>query len=219
MFLKRVGLLSRPSIELPEVGAPLSPDVWREINTMTIAFGHGIAVSPLQFAAAVAAMVNGGIYRQPTLIRRDGAPDAGRRVVSLQTSLQMRRLLRQVVEQGTGRKADVPGYLIGGKTGTAEKAKGRGYARRSLLSSFVAVFPMHAPRYVVYALVDEPKGTKQTFGYATAGWTAAPAVGRIVARIAPLLGVEPVDAEEPTIREAMAIAPPDQPRATRVAAH
>ena len=218
-FLKRVGLLSRPSIELPEVGAPLSPDVWREINTMTIAFGHGIAVSPLQFAAAVAAMVNGGIYRQPTLIRRDGAPDAGRRVVSLQTSLQMRRLLRQVVEQGTGRKADVPGYLIGGKTGTAEKAKGRGYARRSLLSSFVAVFPMHAPRYVVYALVDEPKGTKQTFGYATAGWTAAPAVGRIVARIAPLLGVVPVDAEGPTIREAMAVPPPDQPRANRVAAH
>jgi len=206
-FLNRLGLLGRPSIELPEAGAPLPPSPWRDINVMTIAFGHGIAVSPLQFGAAVSALVNGGIYRQPTLLKheQDQASVPGRRVLSLDHSLQMRRLMRQVVVQGTGRKADVAGYLVGGKTGTAEKAHGRGYARRSLLSSFVAVFPMHAPRYLVYALIDEPKGTKQTFGFATAGWTAAPTAGRIVERIAPLLGVQPSSEEEPAIREALAI--------------
>ena len=103
----------------------------------------------------------------------------------------MRRLLRRVVEDGTGGNADVPGYRVGGKTGSAEKPGARGYRRKALISSFVGVFPIDAPRYLVLAMLDEPKGTKETFGYATGGWTAAPAVGRVVARIAPLLGVEP----------------------------
>jgi len=191
-YLQRLGLLQRAPVELPEVGMPLSPSPWREINTMTIAFGHGVAVSPLQFASAVTTVVNGGIYRPPTVLRREPGELPGQRVLSAEASQAMRGLLRQVVLQGTGKKADVPGFHVGGKTGTAEKVRGNGYARRSLLSSFVGVFPMHEPRYVVYALLDEPQGTKETHGYATAGWTAAPTVGRMVERIAPLLGLPPV---------------------------
>jgi cell division protein FtsI (penicillin-binding protein 3) len=120
----------------------------------------------------------------------------------------MRRLMRLVVTDGTGEKADVPGYLIGGKTGTAEKVGAGGYKRKSLLSSFVSAFPMNDPRYVVIAIIDEPKGTKETHGFASAGWTAAPAVGRIVSRIAPILGVAPVANDAPGVREALMLPPP-----------
>jgi cell division protein FtsI (penicillin-binding protein 3) len=203
-FLAKLGLLRRPTIELPEVGTPLSPDPWREINTMTIAFGHGLAVTPLQMASAVAAVANGGVLRPATVIRRDG-PAPGRQVLSARTSEIMRRLLRLVVVDGTGRQAEADGYLIGGKTGTAEKAAGRGYDRRALLTSFVSAFPMNAPRYVVYVVIDEPQGTRETHGFATAGWNAAPTLSRVVSRIAPLLGVEPIDEDRPDIREAMAV--------------
>lgn len=191
-YLHKLGLLQRAPVELPEVGMPLIPSPWREINTMTIAFGHGVAVSPLQFASAVAAVVNGGIYYPPTVLKRQPGEVAGQRVLSAETSQAMRRLLRQVVVQGTGKKADVPGYSVGGKTGTAEKTQGNGYSRRLLLSSFVGVFPSHDPRYVIFALLDEPQGTKETHGYATAGWTAAPTVARIIERIAPLLSLPPM---------------------------
>ncbi len=203
-FLGRLGLLRRATIELPEVGAPLSPSPWREINTMTIAFGHGVAISPLQMASAVAAVANGGVLRPATLVRRD-APAPGQQVLSPRTSDIMRRLLRLVVVDGTGKKAEADGYLVGGKTGTAEKAGGRGYNRRALLSSFIAAFPMNAPRYVVYVIIDEPTGTRETHGFATAGWTAAPAISRVVSRIAPLLGVAPLDEERADIREALAV--------------
>jgi len=203
-FLGRLGLLRRATIELPEVGAPLSPSPWREINTMTVAFGHGVAISPLQMASGVASVVNGGILRPATLVRRD-APAAGQRVLSQRTSDVMRRLLRLVVVEGTGKKAEAEGYVVGGKTGTAEKANGRSYNRRALLSSFIGAFPMNAPRYVVYVVIDEPTGTRETHGFATAGWTAAPTMSRVVSRIAPLLGVTPVDDERPEIREAMAV--------------
>lgn len=203
-FLARLGLLRRPTIELPEVGAPLAPEPWREINAMTVAFGHGLAVSPLQMATAVAAVTNGGVLRPATLVKREG-PAPGERVLSPRTSDAMRRLLRLVVAEGTGKKAEAEGYLVGGKTGTAEKATGRGYNRRALLSSFVAAFPMNAPRYVVYVVLDQPTGTRETHGFATAGWTAAPTAGRVVSRIAPLLGVPPVDEERPEVQEAVAI--------------
>ena len=204
-FLARLGMLKTVAVELSETGAPLSPNRWREINSMTISFGHGLAVSPLHLVAGVASIVNGGIYRTPTLVRRNPADvPAGKRVISEETSLQMRRLMRLVVEQGTGRKAAAPGYLVGGKTGTAEKVSGRGYKRKALISSFVAAFPMHKPRYVVLAMLDEAKGTKKTFGYATGGWVAAPVVGAVVRRIAPVLGLRPMK-DTDAARDALSI--------------
>ena len=193
-YLSRLGLLSPPDIELPEVGTPLVPQRWRDINTMTIGYGHGIAVSPLQVAAGVATVVNGGIARSPTLLRKDGArPVAGKRVLAAETSRQVRRLMRLVVSRGTGRNADVPGYLVGGKTGTADKLNGGTYLDGALISSFVGAFPMSAPSYVVLVVLDEPQGDAATRNYATGGWIAAPVVGRVVARLAPLMGIVPVD--------------------------
>ncbi len=205
-FLDRLGLLRRPDLELPEVGLPLYPSRWRDINTMTIAFGHGIAVSPLQLVCAVAATVNGGVLVRPTLLKQERAAEpVGERVMSARTSTAMRRLMRLVVEQGTGKQAAAPGYLVGGKTGTAEKIGAAGYQRRKLVSSFVGAFPMNAPRYIVFALLDEPEGIKETYNFATAGWTSAPVVARVVTRIAPLLGIAPVDEAAPDIQREMSL--------------
>ncbi|WP_299440801.1 penicillin-binding protein 2 [uncultured Rhodospira sp.] len=191
-FLDRLGLLSPLSIELPEAGEPLVPDPWRPINTVTISYGHGIAVTPLHLVNAVTPLVNGGLSRPATLLHRPPeAVDPGRRVVSERTSAAMRDLMRRVVTDGTGRNADVPGYRIGGKTGTAEKVVGRGYREKALMPSFIAAFPIDAPQYVVLATLDEPQGLPETHNFATAGWNAAPTVGAIIARIAPLLGVMP----------------------------
>ena len=192
-FLKRMGLLQPAETELPESAAPLVPSHWKDVETATIAFGHGISVSPLAFAAAAAAVVNGGTRITPTFLKRAQAQQ-GERVVSEKTSATMRGLLRLVVTEGTGRNAGVPGYDIGGKTGTAEKAHGGGYAHKSLISSFCGVFPIEAPQYLVFVMLDEPKGTKGTSGYATAGYTSAPVAGRVIARIAPLLGLPRSDA-------------------------
>ena len=203
-FLDDLGMFSRVPVEIGETGRPLFPRRWREINTMTVSFGHGVAVSPLHLASAVAAVVNGGTLHTPTLLKR--APQdrpEGRRVLSRATSDKMRRLMRLVVVEGTGSKAAAAGYLVGGKTGTAEQAGRGGYKRKRLLSSFVAAFPMHRPRYVVLALLDRPRGTRATHGYATGGWVAAPVVGRTVARIGPLLGVRPVDEEAHQIERRM----------------
>ena len=184
-FLGRFGLLEALPIELPETGHPLPPKRWGDIAVATVAFGHGIAVSSLQLAAGVAALVNGGVWRPPTLIARNGPPPPGRRVLRERTSRQMRQLFRLVVAHGTGGKADAAGWRVGGKTGTAEKLTDGRYDGDRLVSSFVAAFPMDAPRYVVLVVIDEPRGIEETFGYATAGWTAAPTVGRIVERIGP----------------------------------
>ena len=189
-YLDRLGLLTPAHLELPEVGDPLSPQRWRDINTMTIGFGHGIAVSPVQMAAAVAATVNGGTIRPASILVQSGQPH-GTRVFSDETSRRIRELLRLVVTNGTGRKADVPGYQVGGKTGTAEKLGGRGYRADSLVSSFIGIFPGDDPAYVVLALLDEPKGIAETQGNATGSWTAAPMVGQLVQRLGPLLGVAP----------------------------
>jgi cell division protein FtsI (penicillin-binding protein 3) len=205
-FLSNIGLLIPSEIELPEVGAPIVPVVWRRVNTMTIGFGHGIAVSPLQMAAGVAAMVNGGLYRQPTLIKRTpGKTVLEKRVVSERTSKRIRKLMRLAVEEGTGSGADASGYLVGGKTGTAEKSRTGGYRREALLSSFVGTFPVDDPRYVVFALLDEPKGNKNTHGYATGGWVAAPIVGRVVRRIGPIAGIKPYENEVPPTRHDLAM--------------
>src|SRR5690606_26908515 len=133
-FFARLGMLRPVSVELPEVGQPLYPSTWRPINTMTIAYGHGLAVSPLHLVSGVAAVVNGGVLRPATLIARaPGEVADGDRIVSAHTSEQMRKLLRLVVEAGTGKSANVPGYMVGGKTGTADKQSGRCYDRNSRL--------------------------------------------------------------------------------------
>ena len=196
-YLRKLGMLDRPPIELAERGRPLYPDRWGDISTMTVSYGHGIAVTPLHLAAGYAALVNGGIYHEPTLMRLgpDEEPQ-GRRVFSEATSEQMRGLLRLVVKEGTGGKAEADGYRVGGKTGTAEKPKNGRYARKALVTSFAAAFPMDDPRYVVVVMLDEPKATKDTYGYATAGWTAAPVVSEVVTRIAPILGVDPSGTED-----------------------
>lgn len=191
-YLARFGLLEASKVELPEVGGPLYPARWSDISTMTIAYGHGIAVSPLQLVTGVSALVNGGVMRQPTLIKvTDPDQPRGAQVISEKTSASMRALMRKVVRDGTGEAANIPGYLVGGKTGTADKQVGGGYDKNARISSFIGVFPMTAPRYVVLVVVDEPKGTKETFGYATGGWVAAPAVGNVISRIGPLFGLAP----------------------------
>ncbi len=202
-YLGHLGLLRKTSIELPENAQPMYPSRWREINTMTIAYGHGIAVSPLHLTSAVAATVNGGILRPATLVRATAKETGGVQVFSAETSDKMRRLLRLVVENGTGRNAEAPGYLVGGKTGTAEKQVNGGYKRNALISSFVGVFPASDPRFVVYAMIDEPKGIKESYGYATGGWTAAPVVGSVITRMAPLFGIAPLDETAPEIVRAL----------------
>lgn len=193
-YLEQLGLLAPAAVELPEVGSPLvpSPTNWRDVHTMTIGFGHGISVSPLQLASGVAAVVNSGLFRRPTVIRRDVPVDEGRRVISAETSRTMCALMRLIVLSGTGKNADVPGLRIGGKTGTAEKIVSGRYSRNARISSFVAAFPIDSPRYVVLAMIDEPKGNAKTHHYATGGWVAAPVIRRVSERIAPILGVEPV---------------------------
>jgi cell division protein FtsI (penicillin-binding protein 3) len=193
-YLEQLGLLAPAAVELPEVGSPLvpSPTQWRDVHTMTIGFGHGISISPLQLASGVAAVVNTGLFRRPTVIRRDVPVEEDRRVISAETSRTMCALMRLIVLSGTGRNADVPGLRIGGKTGTAEKIVSGRYSRNARISSFVAAFPIDAPRYVVLAMVDEPQGNAKTHYYATGGWVAAPVIRRVSERIAPILGVEPV---------------------------
>jgi cell division protein FtsI (penicillin-binding protein 3) len=205
-FLARLGLLKTPKIEVSEVAAPHYPAKWREVNVMTIAFGHGISVTPLSFAVAASALVNGGILHQPTLVKLPtGYAPQGQQVISAKTSEQMRKLMRLVVEHGTGTMAAAPGYVVGGKTGTADKVSGRHYAERKLLSSFVGVFPINDPKYLILTMVDEPHPNKQSHGYATAGWTVAPATSRIIERIAPLLGVQPVDESSPEVQRALMV--------------
>lgn len=190
-FYDDIGLLSPLDIGLKEIGKPLVPKEWREINTLTAAYGHGLSTTPLQAAAAVASIVNGGTLVKPRLLM-DSAPQSGPRVITQETSDQMRALMRLVVTEGTAQKADVKGYELGGKTGTAEKVVGGRYEKGLLLSSFAGVFPMSDPRYLVFVMVDEPKGNKESFGYATAGWVAAPAVARVVEGMSGVLGLPPV---------------------------
>ncbi len=198
-FFERMGFFKPVKLELPESAAPLYPSTWRPINAMTIAYGHGMAVTPVHLAMGVAGVVNDGVMHQPTLVRRDGVRAGdGNRIIGSATSRNMRYLMRLVVEEGTGRKGDVPGYQTGGKTGTSEKVGERGgYRKKALLSSFAGAFPMSDPRYVVLVSIDEPKGIKESFGYATAGWVAAPAFGNIVRRVAALYGILPLEDPNP----------------------
>ncbi|WP_431283935.1 peptidoglycan D,D-transpeptidase FtsI family protein [Humitalea sp. 24SJ18S-53] len=215
-FMGAAGMLARQHIELPEVATPLAPTAsgWRDINTLTVGFGHGISVTPLHVVNGAAALVNGGILRQPTILAvPPGEEREGVRLVSERTSDTLRRLMRLVVTEGSGRSADVPGYFVGGKTGTAQKTGPRGgYLANKRIAAFVGAFPMYAPRYAVYVMVDEPSANARSHGFATAGWVAAPAANMVISRIAPILGLVPEDPRNPEMITATAM--PLQPRRT-----
>ncbi|UBS31699.1 penicillin-binding protein 2 [Altererythrobacter sp. N1] len=188
-----LGMNERPFIELPARGFPIWPGKnWPRLRTMTVGFGHGIAVTPLHLASAYAAMVNGGIWRPATLYKVEpGHAVRGRRVFKASTSSRMRQLLRMIAVYGTGRNANAPGFRVGGKTGSAEKPGAHGYRKTAVVSTFASAFPMDRPRYVVIAMLDEPKGTTASSFQRTAAWNAAPIVGRLVPRIGPMLGINP----------------------------
>jgi cell division protein FtsI (penicillin-binding protein 3) len=190
---RALGFDTAPRIDLVERTRPLFPSYWGRATVLTTGFGHGIAVTPLHLASAYAALVNGGFWRPTTLLRVDpDRPPPGRRVYSEATSHRMRQLLRMIVTHGTGRNANVPGFRVGGKTGTAEKVSSAGgYSRSVNVSTFAAAFPMDDPQYVVLVMIDAPRGSAQSHGLTTAAWTAAPVVANVVARAGPLLGVIP----------------------------
>src|SRR5882757_1125221 len=192
-FLKKMGQLDRVTTELPESAMPIVPKRWGELNTITIAFGHGLSVAPLQATMAVGALMNGGMMIPPTFLKRseEEAQKLGVRVIKPETSVKMRYLMRLKAEKGSAKKVDIPGYYVGGKTGTAEKVVNGRYSKTKLLTTFMAVLPADKPRYLVTILIDEPQPTPETHGYATSGWNAAPTAGNIIRRVAPMLGLEP----------------------------
>jgi cell division protein FtsI (penicillin-binding protein 3) len=199
-FLKKMGFLDPVRVELKERGRTLTPGSrWGPFETMTVGFGHGIAVTPLHLATGYATLFNGGVYRPATLLKvdRNHPVPQGVRVFTEDTSYKMRSLLRLVVTQGTGKKADAPGYRVGGKTGTAEKLLNGRYTSSAVVTSFAGVFPMDEPRYVMVMMLDDPKATAETYGFHTAAWNIGPAFGTTVSRIAPMLGVRPDKNREP----------------------
>jgi len=192
-FLKKLGQLDRLRTELPESAEPIVPKRWGELNTVTIAFGHGLSVAPLQAVAGINALVNGGLLIPPTFMKRtpEEARKLAKQVVKPETSDKMRYLMRLNAEKGTAKRADVTGYYVGGKTGTSEKVVGGRYSKNKLLTTFTAILPADKPRYQILIMLDEPQGLPETHGYATSGWNAAPTTGKVIARIAPMLGIEP----------------------------
>ena len=207
-WLRGMGMFGRVGIELPEAGQPIIPPAanWKELTTLTVGFGHGIAVSPLHVVRGTAAVANGGILVRPTILMAPpDAQETGQRVMQPDTSDIMRKLMRLVVTDGFGKSAEVPGYYPGGKTGTAEKVGAHGYKKHANVAAFMSVFPMNAPRYAVYTMLDEPHANASTHGYATAGWVAAPAAGRVIARIGPMLGMLPDLVDKNAITQALYI--------------
>jgi cell division protein FtsI (penicillin-binding protein 3) len=191
-FLHRLGLLDKMQTELPEVAKPTEPRVWKKVHSITIAFGHGVSTTPLQTAVAAASLMNGGYLMAPTFLVRSAADalETAKQVVAQKTSEDMRYLYRLNAEKGSGKRAEVPGYRVGGKTGTAEKVVNGRYSSGVRFNAFLAAFPMDDPQYVVLSIVDEPKPEKPGMG-ATAGLNAAPIVANIIRRSASMLGVKP----------------------------
>jgi cell division protein FtsI (penicillin-binding protein 3) len=192
-FLKKMGQLDRLRTEIPESAEPLVPKRWAELNTVTIAFGHGLSVAPLQAVMGIAALMNGGKLIPPTFLKRteEEANALARQVVKPATSDRMRYLMRLNAEKGSATRADVPGYYVGGKTGTAEKVVNGRYSKTKVLTSFTAVLPADKPRYLILIMLDEPQPLPETKGYATSGWNAVPVASLVIRRVAPLLGIEP----------------------------
>jgi len=201
-YLSSLGLLNRLNLEIPEVATPIIPAPWQRVSTMTVSYGHGISVTLAHLAAAVSTTIGDGTRVHPSLIKGGVKKDYDERVFSHETVRQTRAIMRRVVthKRGTGKFANIKGYVVGGKTGTSEKIVNGRYAKNLNIASFLAAFPAHDPQYVVVAMVDEPKGQKFSQYYATGGWVAAPAVGGFIRRAAPLLNVAPVDETSPKIR-------------------
>lgn len=187
--LRNLGLLDRVDYELAESAKPQVQRRWGEMATVTVSYGHGLSVTPLALTAAIGGMLNDGVYITPTVRRVSNAnPARGRRVFRPEVSQDLADMMRFVVTDGTGRKANIPGYGVMGKTGTAEKPSAAGgYDRTRLVTSFVAAFPHSDPRYAMIVTLDEPKAIEGTYGYATAGWNAAPVAGQVIRRIGPIL--------------------------------
>jgi cell division protein FtsI (penicillin-binding protein 3) len=193
-FLRALGFFDPTGVELTEApGArPIVPARWPEITTATVSYGHGLSASPLHLAAAYASLVNGGTRVSPTLLARDGLPAPGPRVVSERVSAEARHMLRQVVVRGTASLGEVPGYQVGGKTGTADKPKYTGgYWDDRTITTFASAFPAQDPEYVLVVMLDEPAIEAAGEERRTAGWTAVPVSSEIVRRAAPLLGLRP----------------------------
>ena len=192
-FLRKLGQLTRLRTELPESAEPLVPKRWGELNTITIAFGHGMAVAPLQAVMGINALVNGGYLVPPTFLKRsrEDAMQVAKQVVKPETSYSMRYLMRLNAEKGTARKADIKGYYVGGKTGTSEKVVNGRYSKKQVLNSFTAIMPADNPQYQLLIMLDEPQGLPETHGFITSGWNAVPTGGKVIERIAPLLGMVP----------------------------
>jgi cell division protein FtsI (penicillin-binding protein 3) len=207
-WLRSMGMFNRVPVELHEADRPQfhSPSAWGEAVNYTVGFGHGISVTPLHVVVGTAAVANGGLLLRPTILAQEpGEQPDETRVMQQSTSDVMRRLMRLVVTSGFGKKAEVAGYFPGGKTGTAEKNTGHGYKKHANVSAFMCVFPMQAPRYAVYMMLDEPHGNAATGGYSTAGQVAAPAAGKVITRIGPILGLMPDIQDAPAIEAALAI--------------
>jgi cell division protein FtsI (penicillin-binding protein 3) len=192
-FLRKMGQLDRLRTELPESASPIVPKRWSELNTITIAFGHGLSVAPLQAVMGINAVMNGGYLIPPTFLKRseEEARELAKKVIKSETSEKMRYLMRLNAEIGTAKQADVKGYYIGGKTGTSEKVVNGRYSKKQVLNSFTAIVPADNPQFQVLVMLDEPKALPETKGFITSGWNAVPTGGKVIARIAPLLGIEP----------------------------
>ncbi|MDR0580567.1 MAG: penicillin-binding protein 2 [Holosporaceae bacterium] len=201
-FFKNIGLLDPVSCGLSETSHPLYPSSWTDVSSVTISYGHGIAVSPLHMITAVSGILNDGVLNNPTLLKRENAVER-RRIVSSRTSNLMKALLRINVTEGRNKFSDVPGYFVGGKSGTAEKQKNGRYLKNANYTGFVGAFPMTNLEYAIYIVLDEPQATPETHGYRTAGWNAAPIVAHIIKRIGPLLGVTVSRDEEPDWKSIM----------------
>ncbi len=192
-FLRKMGQLTRLRTELPESAEPLVPKRWSELNTITIAFGQGLNVAPLQALMAVGALVNGGVMIKPTFLKRteaDAKTDA-ERVVRPEVSESLRYLMRLNAEVGSARNANIPGYFIGGKTGTADKLVHGHYSKDKVFTTFMAILPADHPKYLFLTLMDEPQAVAGTYGYHTAAWNSGDVTGKIIERVAPLLGIPP----------------------------
>lgn len=186
-MLKKFGLLDRIQSDFPALSKPIYPKTWREINLYTIAYGHGIAITPLHIATSVSAIVNGGIINQPSFIKTSKKNIIEERIVKESTSKIIREMLRDAVVRGTGKNADVAGYQVGGKTGTAERAEFGQYNENKTIASFVAIFPTSKPKYLIFVAFDRPD-----YLFNTGGMVAAPVVSNIIQGIAPILGIAPI---------------------------
>ena len=192
-YLKSLGLMDKLDLEIPELGKPQVLKDGKLLTTMTISYGHGIAITPLHLASATATIVNDGVEIKPTLLISNSKL-SNKRIFSSETSKKMKSIMRLVVssKHGTAKKAQATGYLVGGKTGTAEKVnQNGGYSKKQNIVAFTAAYPMNSPQFVITIMIDNPKGQKFSSGYRTAGWVAAPVIKRLVTRISPILNIKP----------------------------